>query len=234
MKSETSETTNANRIGFYASLFLSFITIVTFTLAMMAVPIAGPFCPEGCIEYPYLDTLQQYPKDYLWMFPALLMIVTYLIVMGSIHIFATAKTRIFSTISLMFATGSSVLLLMDYFIQFSVIPVSLMNGETQGIALWTQYNPHGLFIAIEEIGYILMSLSLLFVAFVFSAKDRVEKAIRWMLITGFTLTIVSLIYISSKYGIAREYRFEVAAITINWLVFIGLGILLSRVFKREL
>jgi hypothetical protein len=34
------------------------------------------------------------------------------------------------------------------------------------------------------------------------------------------------------YGIYREYRFEVAVITIDWLVLIISGILLSFVFKR--
>lgn len=34
-----------------------------------------------------------------------------------------------------------------------------MHGETEGITLLTQYNAHGIFIALEELGYLLMSLS---------------------------------------------------------------------------
>jgi hypothetical protein len=37
-----------------------------------------------------------------------------------------------------------------------------MKGETDGIALITQYNEHGLFIAMEELGYITMSIALVF------------------------------------------------------------------------
>ena len=40
-----------------------------------------------------------------------------------------------------------------------------MNGETDGIALLTQYNGHGIFIAMEELGYITMSISFLFSLF---------------------------------------------------------------------
>jgi hypothetical protein len=29
-----------------------------------------------------------------------------------------------------------------------------MNGETDGLSILTQYNPHGIFIALEEIGYL--------------------------------------------------------------------------------
>jgi hypothetical protein len=36
------------------------------------------------------------------------------------------------------------------------------------------------------------------------------------------------------YGIFREYRFEVATISIHWLTLIPSGILLSIVFRRAL
>ncbi len=34
-----------------------------------------------------------------------------------------------------------------------------MKGEKEGISLLTQFNPHGIFIALKEVGYLLMSLS---------------------------------------------------------------------------
>jgi hypothetical protein len=55
-------------------------------------------------------------------------------------------------------------LLGGYFVQFSMVPVSLMNGQSEGIALLTQYNPYGVFIVLEELGYLLMSLSFVFLA----------------------------------------------------------------------
>lgn len=38
--------------------------------------------------------------------------------------------------------------------------------------------------------------------------------------------------IGSPYVICREYQFEVLAMSINWIVMIAAGILLSRVFKK--
>jgi hypothetical protein len=46
--------------------------------------------------------------------------------------------------------------------------------------------------------------------------------------------MIALVFISIQYGIFREYRFEVAAISITWLVLIVSGILLSVLFRREL
>jgi quinol-cytochrome oxidoreductase complex cytochrome b subunit len=78
----------------------------------------------------------------------------------------------------------------------------------------------------------ILTAAFLFLAPVFSGPNRLERAIRWIFIISFVLTMIALIVLSVQYGIHREYRFEVAAITINWIVLIISGILLSRVFRR--
>jgi hypothetical protein len=227
-------TITTNQVGFYSAILISVLTMITFGLALTAVPISGPFCPEGCIEYPYIDTLSQFPKDYLWMFPATLLVLVYVILITVIHSFTANQKKIFSQIGLSFTIIASVILLADYFIQFSVIPVSLLKGETESISLLTQYNPHGVFIVLEELGFLMMSLSFLFVFLVFSKKNRLERAVRWVFLAGFILTITSLILIIIGFGIDRSYRFEVAVITIDWSVLIINGIILSLLFRRRL
>lgn len=118
--------------------------------------------------------------------------------------------------------------------QFFVIPVSLQSGETEGIAILTMYNPHGLFIALEDLGYLLMSLSFAFVALIFPGQSRLEAAVRWLFVAAFALTVSALTYYSVRFGLDTQDRFEVAAITVNWLVLIINGILLSRLFRRRL
>jgi hypothetical protein len=146
----------------------------------------------------------------------------------------TSQKKIFSQIGISFAIITAVILLSDYFIQVSVIPVSLMHGETAGITILTQYNPHGIFIVLEDLGYLIMSFSFLFMAPVFANKTRLESAIRWVFIIGFVLTTISLMVISIKFGMDRQDRFEVAVISINWLILVINGVLLSIVFRRQL
>lgn len=224
----------AYSVGFYSAVLTVLLTIVTFGFALTAVPISGANCPADCITYPYLDTLSQFPKDYLWMYPATILILAYVVLMASIHAYAARGKKIFSQIGLSFAIITAVLLLVDYFIQFSVIPVSLANGETEGIALLTQYNPHGVFIALEELGYLMMALSFLFMAPVFGNKGRLESAVGWIYIISFAIVFVSLAVISFAYGLERQDRFEVVVISICWLVLIINGVLLSIVFRRQL
>ncbi len=225
---------NLLRFGFYASLFLIILTVITFGFALLAIPPTGPYCPGNCMSYPFSDLLAYYPRDYYWMYIAIFQLFAYLIFIVSNHFNAPLEKKLYSFISMTFALISTTVLLIAYFTQFSVVPISLMKGESEGIALLTQYNGHGLFIALEELGYITMSISFLFLTPIFSAKNTIEKSIRIILIAQFALTIISFLAYSIKFGLDRDYRFEVATITINWLVTITIGILICVYIKQKM
>lgn len=210
------------------------LTVVTFGIAIFTPPLAGPYCTGGCFEYPYADIGSRFPRDYIWMVPAIFLSLVYYVLMVCIHHFAATDKQVVSHIGLSFALIATAVFVIDYFLQLSVIPPSLIQGETEGIALLTQFNGHGIFIALEEVGFFMMSMSMLFMAPVFSGKGKLEKAIRWTFIACFALTILSFILYLLFYGLNREYRFEVASISINWLALIGSGVLLSLIFKRAM
>jgi hypothetical protein len=229
---ETDKTTL--KFGFYISLSLVVLTVIAFGLAMMAVPPSGPFCQENCMHYPYPDILPYYPRDYYWMYTAMLQLAAYLMFTISNHFIAPGERKLFTFISVAFSLMSSIVLSIDYFIQFAVVPVSVMNGEQEGIALITQYNDHGLFIAMEELGYLTMAISFFFLAFGFSMKDVLEKAIRVILVMSFLLTAASFLFCTLQFGIDRSYRFEIVAISINWLTIVVIGTLICKLIRRKL
>jgi len=220
------------KFGLYSSILLTILTIITFGLAMTAIPPSGPYCPGNCMEYPFSDLLAYYPRDYRWMYLAIFQLFNFLVFIISIHFIAPTEKKIFSFVSVAFALISTTVLLADYFIQFSVIPISMMKGETEGIALLTQYNGHGIFIALEELGFITMSIALFFIAPVFSSTNNLENSLRWLLFLPLILNIIAFVAYSLIFGIDRSYRFEVASISINWLFLIPIGILISIFFKR--
>lgn len=224
----------ANRVGLYSSVLTVVTTVVTFGLAITAVPNSGAGCREGCFEYPYLRTLSEFPGDYLWMPPAMVLVLIYVVLVASIHVHASPQKKVYAQIGLSFALIAAVVLLGDYFVQFFVVPVSLMSGQTEGMALLTQYNPYGLFIVLEELGYLLMSLSFLFLAPVFARQGRLASAILWVFVGGFVLTTGSFAAMSAAFGLERMDRFEIAAISVTWLVLVVNGALLSVLFRRRL
>lgn len=226
------ETKTVSKVGFYAAVLTSLLTLITFVIAFNTPPLSGPGCTTGCFSYPYSDIASRFPRDYYWMYPALLLSIAYYVLMVSIHYFAPVEKRIFSQIGLSFALISTATFFIDYFLQVSVIQPSLVLGETDGIALLSQFNAHGVFIVLEEIGFFMMSMSMLFMAPAIAGNTRVEKTIRWLFVTSFLLNIISFTLYSMFYGIHREYRFEITTISIHWLTLITAGILLSIVFRR--
>ncbi len=208
----------------YSSFVLSVLTLVTFGLAMTAIPPAGPYCTGNCMDYPFPDLLRYYPRDYYWMYLAILQLFAFVIFIAANHFITDISKKLYSFLSIAFTLISSTVLLLTYFTQFSIVPISAMKGETEGIALITQYNDHGLFIAMEELGYITMSIALFFLAYTFTRKTLTERIIRKLLTLQLPLTVIVFIYYGISYGIERSYRFEVATISINWLILIITGL----------
>ncbi|MEI7727569.1 MAG: hypothetical protein WCK09_20845 [Bacteroidota bacterium] len=224
---------NTYRSGFYSAIITAILTAITFGIAICTPPISGPLCKGSCIEYPFINIISRFPRDYIWMYPAMMLTLLVVFLMVCIHYYAQAEKKVFSLTALCFTLISSTLLFVDYFIQVSVIQPSLVRGETEGIALLTQFNPHGIFIALEDAGYLTLAAAYLFTSFVFTGANSLERAIRWILLMGFILAFGSFILMTSIYGTNLEYRFEVTVIAIDWLVLIFFGILLSQVFKKS-
>lgn len=232
LTNENKEVQMLYKFGFISSAALAAAAAVTFAIAVCTPPVSGPFSAGGGIAYPYTEIISRFPRDYYWMYPAMLLMLIYVVYMVCVDRYAGPAQKVFGTTALLFACLSAGILFVNYFVQVSVIQPSLLNGETEAIAILTQYNPHGIFIALEEAGYLLMSLSILFLAPVFTGPGRIRSGIRWIAILGFILTVLSLIVISAIYGVGREYRFEVAVITIDFLALILLGILSAILFRQ--
>jgi hypothetical protein len=105
------------------------------------------------------------------------MLVMFLFValIASIHEYAPPARKICSPVGLCVAVVAAAVLLLDYFIQVTVMQPSLEKGQLEGWAILTQYNPNGVLIALEELGYLLMSLALLCLAPVFAQENRARE-----------------------------------------------------------
>ena len=72
---------------------------------------------------------------------------------AAVHEWAPAERRVSSLLGLCLVVVAAAVLLIDYFVQATVLQPSLVKGQLDGWALLTQYNPNGVFIALEELGY---------------------------------------------------------------------------------
>jgi hypothetical protein len=227
----------ACRLGFWSSILTAAAAAAALGIAITTAPArSGPFCMEdlvdSCITYPYTDAAAFVPIEYIWMYPAFLMALLFVVLVACIHHYAAVDEQVFSQIALSFAVISAAAHAINYFIQLAVVQPSLLKGEVEGLSLWSQYNPHGVFIALEDVGYLMMGVAFLFVAAVFSRRKKLERAIRLIFFISSVLAVGSLILLALLYGRDLEYRYEVAAILIDWLTLIVTGVLLSLFFKR--
>lgn len=227
------KSTAAVKMGIISSWALSILTIITFGLAMIATPPTGPWCMSNCMAYPYTNLLDYFPRDYFWMNLAILQMAVFLIFVIAHHFLAPEEKKIYSFISVAFASMAALILMSNYHIQSAVIPINIMKNQTEGIALLTQYNGNGIFIAAEELGFTLMSLAFLFLSLTFPFKTLLEKTIRIIFSAPFIANVLIFIVLFFQFGIDRDYRYEVAAITTDWLAAIVIGILAGIYIHRN-
>ncbi len=220
-----------SRLGFWSAIATAVITTIFFLAGILTPPRSGPFAPAAdIIPYPYTNVAAFIPGDYLWLCPGILLAPVFIVLMACIHSCACSDRKVFSQIALSFAVIYATLILIDYFIQFTIVIPSILTGETEGLSLFTQYNPHGFFIAFETLGYSMMSGAFLFTAAVFSG-GRLERALRWIFISGF---VVALLFFTALSLLQYDLvAFEVTILTINWIVLIISGVLLGVVFRRS-
>jgi len=216
----------AGRFGSRVALVVTGLTVVTFALALTALPDKVP--------YPFTDAViaEQWPGDYLWMYPAMGLMVLFVALVAAVHEWAPADRKVWSLLALCVATVAAAVLLIDYYVQVTVMQPSLEKGQLDGWAMFTQYNPNGVFIALEELGYLLMSLVFLCLAPVYAQKTRLERAIRRLFMVSFAASVVALAVVSAFHGIDRGDTFEIAVISIVWLTLIAAGPLLAVAFGR--
>jgi hypothetical protein len=221
------ENAGVRRSGFVIAVLVASLTTITFALAMTALP--------NKVPYPFTTPVieEQWPGDYLWMYPAMVLMLLFVALVAAVHVWAPPATKRFSLVGLCLAVVAAAVLLIDYYVQTRVLQVSLEKGQLDGWAMLTQYNPDGVFIALEELGYLLMSFVFLCLGSAFGAKNGTERALRWLLRGSFALTVLALVSVSAAKGIDRGDTFEIIVISVVWLTLIAAASLMAVVFRRD-
>jgi hypothetical protein len=217
------------QLGYWMAALTAIVAAV-FAVTAVATPArSGPFCGSACISAPYVKVVQFIPGDYLWLIPGILLAPIFVGLMACIHSYSAERYKTFSRIALSFAVIYAVVIIVDYFVQFTVVVPSLQSGETQDLSLFTQYNPHGFFIALEVLAYLTMAASFLAAAPVF-VRGGVERAIRWLFTLGFGLAATAFV---GLWLLGHDLvAVEVTVLMIAWVVLVVGGALLSIVFWR--
>lgn len=176
------------RLGFWSAV-LTAIMLIWFSIAF------GLYQPILYAPWPgmqtYADTFKVAPFV-SWLIPCFLLTFCFLIMMVCIYTLASDEKKIWGLLALIFAIAYAIILSTCYYIQMVVVEYNLVHHSTEGLSLllFASPYPHSIPGAMEGIGYVFMSLSLIFASKLFSG-DRFSKWIKWTLLfsglTGFVV-----------------------------------------------
>ena len=221
-----------SRLILWAAILTVLMAVVSLAMAVTTLPRSGPYCQSGCVVYPYTAAAAFVPRDYLWLYPAIVLTLLVMVLVECIHLQIPPSRELLGRIGVAFTIMGVAILVTDYATQLTFIQPALLLGETEGLSPWSQYNPHGIFIALENVGYLLLNLAFLFIGLAMLRMPRLWRAAGWVFAGGGALTLAALVLYSVIYRVRLEYRFEVAAIGVTWLVLIVAPVLLSIAFLR--
>lgn len=119
--------------------------------------------------------------------PSLLLGVSFVVLMVSVHYCANLAMRIWSHVAILLASMYATLTGLVYYVQLAFVMPRLARGQSDDIQLLI-FKPFDSFLyAIDVFAYGLMSLSTLFAARVFTSEG-IERWIRWALTANACLT----------------------------------------------
>lgn len=145
-----------------------------------------------------------------------------------LHEWAGPDSKLPAAVAVCFTTIGATVIAGDYGIQLTVLQPGLLTGQTEGLSALSQYNPHGVFIAMENVGYAAFGVAFLFLGGALAAAaSRLERVVRWVFTVGGALIVAALVISALVYRAALDYRFELISLSITWLVLITAGVLLT-------
>jgi hypothetical protein len=150
------------RLGFWSAILSAAFAVLWFVTFSMKDAFAA--VPDWRNLEAYAEAFRM--VRFTLVYPSLLLAVSYIVLMASIHRFASEETKIWSLIALsigiLYATMASI----NYNVQAVAVRMSLQAGETAGIEMWIPDNLNGIFNALAN-SYVYMAISMIFAGFVF-------------------------------------------------------------------
>ena len=200
----------AVRLGFWSSLlaaamFIAFI--VCFVVVFLNPPL---FVWTNFADYvASARNNQQFYKS-IAQLTMLLFAPLYVVLINSLHELAPAKKKVATRLGLSFGLLFAVLAGGFYFVQLSVVRVSVVHAQFGGLEQIVQANPYSALSALNMLGWTLfLGLSSLFVASAFSG-GRLASLIRWLFVIngvmcllggiGYALEITTLVFFTINFG----------------------------------
>lgn len=212
--------------AFWVATTTALLAVCALALGVTTPPRSGAFCGGTCVPYPYTDVAAFVPRDYWWMYPGLLLALAFVVLTAWLRHRAAPDRAAPATAAVCLAAIGAAVLVVDYGVQLTVVQPALLAGQTDGLSLWSQYNPHGLFIGLENIGYAVLAAAMLSLGIALRGAGSPVAVGRVFTAAG-TLSLTALVAIAATYRADLDVRYEVAGLLVTWLAIAAAGTVLA-------
>ncbi|MEE9965913.1 MAG: hypothetical protein K4304_12605 [Propionicimonas sp.] len=206
---------------------------IAWPMAVIDLPQSGPMCEQThCVVFPFTDAAFS-PVDYAWMYPAAVGLLSFAALLTIIEPLAPPQRWVAARLASRSAGAGAVIVCTAFALQLFVVQPSILNDQQDGLTFWTQFNPHGGFIALENLGYLLMSFALLGVSRMVPGRTGLRRLVR---ITGATLGGLGVLLLpiqAAWFAASLEYRYEVTAISLTWTAIVVLSVPLAGCLSSD-
>jgi len=219
-----------DRVGVWAGALTAALAGGLLVIGLLTPVRAGPFCTRDCLVYPYSGAGSLFPGDSFWMVPGILLAPAVLVLEARLLAAVPADRRIFGRVSGELASGYVAAILIAYLTQILAVTPMVRSGHADSVAFFTQYNPNGMFLALECTGYLLLNASLLFVGLALPRTTRTEEYLWGLFGVAFLASVATGLAVALT-GSALVVL-EIGLITITTLTLILAGLGSAREFHR--
>ncbi len=183
---------SVRQLGFWSALLSSTCSIgygvaLIITMLSMPAPTDAPAGWQGIVSF--VATFQ--PIQMLSLIPSLLLAPAFVVLMVSLHYYAAPDKKIWSHLGIAFTLIYATMATINYMLQLTAVRLSILNKETDGLAMFVMGNPHSLFWVMASC-YVFMNLAMLFTAPVFDG-GRLERRIRRLFYANGATVIITVL-----------------------------------------
>ena len=219
---------SVSQLGFWSAVLATLFSIgygITLIITMISMSATATDTSAGWLGIESFVASFQ-PIQMLSLIPSLLLAPTFVVLMVSLHYYAAPDKKIWSHLGVAFALIYAALASINYILQLTVVRLSIVNKEIDGLAMFVMGNSHSVFWALAS-AYAFMNLAMLFSAPVFDG-GRLERLIRWLFIANGVSVVVSI------FGVAVDSPAIYLLVSlVPWCIVFSLATALVAVlFKR--
>ncbi|WP_432404227.1 hypothetical protein [Wukongibacter sp. M2B1] len=193
----------ALKLGFWSSVYLIILCLLYGFGLISVITNYGIPKWDGLSSYIDFSKHSSFCAYKICMVTSMLAAPVFTVLACSIHEMAEEHNKLLSFISVCFSIAFASIVSIVYFMQFTMIPSSIMNGNFEGLNQLILLNQNSFAALLAVLGYnFFLGLSTLFLAFVFKETSINIWIKGSFLLTGIFCMIALLAYILNQVELA--------------------------------